>query len=312
MRRYDTNWRDARLGELHANWGFDFPTAGTALPMVEYDRGVPLALISYQSRAWSLPTGDDVTRAYHALGQLRTAEGRFLPFITAQYDPRNWAFRLFGHNPAAHEFLNTRGWVTVTEQQFVDHLYRLRMRHTPPLAAFGVRFNTDGWILSEPSPDWPRESWPGALASNRRRNHEPLQQTRMNWRNPCTDIDFAVVDGDDRVALVVDYKAPGSRVGLDSMNLRALSSLHTRYGSEHSAASSSPVPAVVVRYQLGDTPGGGRFDVYCANPAASKLLAYVLTPMGDVDAAARVIAGEEWTELNEDQWTAVLRCSRDF
>lgn len=310
MRRHDTGWRDSLLAARHEQWGHPTPTIGTMLPMVEYDRGQPVALISYHKRGVPLPTGEEVTRVYHALGKLMSQPGVDLPFLTAQYDPRNWAFRLFGHNQAAHDFLGTRDWVVLSEVQFVDNLYRLRQRYMPDLAAWGVEFARDGWITTEPAADWPNETWPGAAMSQRRRNYEPVSQVRASWRNPCVDIDLAVVDQDDRVALIVDYKAPGARIGLDSTNLKALSRLRTTYGG--SSAPTTRVATMVVGYEPHSR--GWKFHVHCANESARRLLAYALgytDGPDDVDTLAEAVAGSEWVDLTEAQWMSVLSVARD-
>lgn len=305
MRKHDTGWRDSMLTVRHAHYGYEAPAPGMKLPMIEYDKGEPLALISYLSRAMTLPTGDDVTRAYHAMSQLHRPTGEQLPFMTAQYDPRTWWFRVFGHNKAAHDFLGTRDWVTMSERQFVANLYRLRGRYVPDLSSFGVNFSEAPWIETGPSGDWPREAWPCALMSQRRREYEPVQQVRMSWRNPCVDIDFAVVDKNDNVALVVDYKAPGARAALGTFNMKALSQLHTNYGG-----GQWNVPAMVVKYQ--PDRSSWSFAVHCTNASARSLLTYVLAPKDDDETTAKVIAGADWVELTEAQWTSVLNCARDL
>lgn len=305
MRKHDTGWRDSMLGVWHNRHGFTVPAPGMVLPMVEYDKGEPLALISYLNRTDELPRGEEVAQAYHAFGQLHRATGEQLPFMSAQYDRRNWAMRVFGHNTAAHDFLGTRDWVTMSEQQFSDNLYRLRGRFVPDLAPYGVTFRKDGWISTEPSPDAEREVWPGAFMSQRRRNYEPGVQVRLTWRNPCTDVDFAVVDGTGSVALVVDYKAPGARTNLSSSNVAALSTLHTNTGG-----GQWNVPTMVVKYQ--PTRPKWAFAVHCANREAFQLMAYVLAPSEDDETTARVIANAEWVELTEAQWLSVLRCAQNL
>lgn len=307
MRKQDTGWRDSMLAVRHKSYGFEAPAPGMKLSMIEYDKGEPLALINYWNRNVQLPFGKDVARHYHAFGELHRFTGEQLPFMTAQYDPRNWSFRVFGHNEAAHSFLDTRGWVVMNERQFVNNLYRLRGRHTPDLSSFGVVFNAEGWTDTNGSPDWPHEAWPGSLMSQRRRNYEPVTQVRMSWRNPCVDIDFAVVGVTDHVALIVDYKAPGARVGLGSKNVEALSSLYIEDGAGLPMAC---VSAMVVKYQ--PDPEGWRFAVHCANKAASMLLAYVLAPYDNDETTAKVIAGAEWVDLTEAEWKSVLNVARDY
>lgn len=310
MRRQDSGWRDASLTKRLAGYGFTAPAAGMSLPFIEYDRGQPVAIISYQHRGTELPRGADVGAAHRALGNLHRKNGEPLPFFTAQYDVRNWAFRLLGHNAAATKFLGHTGWAEMTENQFCASLYALRGRHAPVLAAYGVDFGTSPWIASEPSQDWsvpglPPESWQGQHMSRRRRNYEPVEQTRATWRNPCLDIDQAVVAPDDRVALVVDYKAPGARINLTSTNMQALSGLYVQEGRD-----LTEVPAMVVSYEQGENHWF--YSVHCLNKYARHHLSYVLGQKSDVQTFAQAIAGDEWVSLSEQQWIDVLSCARDL
>ncbi len=311
MRRYDTGWRDQTLAVRHQHWDIPFPAAGMQLPMIEYDRGEPLAVLDYQPRNERLPTGPAVAAAYEALGRLYRKTGEQLPFLTVQYDVRNWAFRLYPHNKSAVEFLDVQpndpdgGWRRMTEAQFVANLYRLRGRYVPDLASFGVTFESSSWIGTRPAPEPLAEKWKGALISQRRRNYEPVAQTRMNWRNPCVDIDLMVVDQDRHPALFVDYKAPGARIGLDSTNMKAISDVKTVRGGQ-----PFTVPAMVVSYET--TRPEWKIRVHCLNHSARRHLAYVLGCHDDMDKLAKTIAGSKWVDLSEGQWTDVLRCARDL
>lgn len=305
-RRIDSGWRDEAVSRWHGERNYAFPLPGAPFPMVEYDRGRPLAVLSYQRRGERLPTGPDVVASYDALGGLYGADSRALPFITVQYDPRNWAYRLLAHNKAGRNFLVSDTWVPLTEAQFLTVLYALRGRPTPDLEPYGVRVHTSGWIPTEPSPDlvWD-ESWPHQIVSHRRRCFEPVGQVRATWRNPCVDIDFAVVDDDSKLALIVDYKAPGAKVNLATTNMAALSGLRIEYGG-----TLMDVPTMVVRYEPADV--GWDFQVHCLNVAASRNLSYVLGAMDAMDQLAQVVAGEEWVRLNERQWAGVLGAARSL
>lgn len=314
-RRLDTGWRDGSLTARHNHWGYDAPAPGMSFVMVEYDRGEPLALINYIRRGEALPGGTEVISAYRAFGRTHRLTGEQLPLFTVRYDPRNWAYQMFGHNDSARAFLDIGsrppregGWVSLTELNFTDYLYRLRGRYAPQLGSFGVDFSDSAWIASEPSPDFaPSERWPHQAMSARRRNFEPVTQTRAVWRNPCLDIDFAVVDQDDRLSLVVDYKSPGAKINPATANLKALSGLYVRDGH-----GLSEVPAMLVSYQ--PDPDGWTFRVHCLNKYARLHLAFVLGAEMDSDlsALAHTIAGTEWVDLTESQWRSVLDCARDL
>lgn len=307
-RRLDTGWRDQQLAARHESWGHAFPAAGTPFPMIEYDKGVPVALISYQARHKPLPAGDDAVETHRALGNLfRKSEAR-LPFFTVIYDVRNWAYSLFPHNGVARDFLETNRWVRMTEAQFAYFLYRLRGRVQPDLSQLGVQFAEDVWLPCDPDPGFAvAEDFPHQLLSARRRNFEPVRQTRAVWRNPCLDIDLIVTDSDSRVALVVDYKAASARVDPKSTNARALGSLYTQYVG---LRELSEIPALLVRY----TQAAGRwsYQVMPLNGAASRLMAYALGSTGEFDdALTRAIAQPgEWNELTETQWLNVLNCAK--
>lgn len=305
-RRFDTGWRDGLLAVRHAHWGHDFPVAGMKFPTIEYDRGKPVAVISYQRRGDGLPTGHDAVAAHDAFAHLFRPDGLPLPSFTALYDTRNWAYRLFAHNDTARSLFEGTHWTSMTEVQFADLLYRLRGRIRPDLSQLGVTFAEEPWLFRDPEGPGPRESWPHEHMSVRRRNFEPVGQTRMTWRNPVLDIDLAVVDRSRRLAMVVDYKAPGVRVNPDSTNVAALSQLYTRYTG---TGGPSPVPAFLVQYQPARPQWGLR--AMCLNPAARSHLSYVLGGLGDVDTLAEVVAGpRDWVDLSELQWREVLNCAR--
>lgn len=306
-RRLDSGWRDESLSVRHSSWGFDAPAPGMTFPMIEYDRGEPLAVISYIRRGVHLPTGADVAQAYRAFGSLYRETGEQQPFFTVMYDPRNWSYKVFGHNESARSFLDAAGWVKMTEQQFVNNLYRLRGRYMPQLSQMGVEFATAEWLPDEIYEfAGNAEAWPGQFMSERRRNFEPVGQTRMTWRNPCLDIDLAVTDRDGHISLLVDYKAPGAKVNVTNTNAAAMSKLYVTSRSYRVA-----VPAMVVSY----VPEGDwwRFRVHCLNNSAQQHLAYALGCMGDfdMDTMAKTIAGVEWVDLTEAEWCAVLRVARD-
>lgn len=315
-RRLDSGWRDESLAVRHSSWGFDAPAPGMTFPMIEYDRGEPLAVISYIRRGVQLPTGSEVMSAYNAFGSLYRETGDQQPFFTVMYDPRNWSYKMFGHNESARSFLDTSpylargsGWVRMTEKQFANNLYRLRGRYAPDLSAYGVTPSEELWPELEPDV-WSGtgEAWPGQLMSERRRNFEPVGQTRMTWRNPCLDIDLAVTDQDGHVALVVDYKAPGARINVTNTNAAAMSKLYVTSRSYRVA-----VPAMVVRYE--PDSAFWKFRVHCLNKSARHHLAYTLGCMpsvdADMDTMAKTIAGVEWVDLTEAEWCAVLRVARE-
>lgn len=306
-RKFDTGWRDLSLAKRHEEWGYPFPAAGMAFPMIEYDNRVPVAVVSYIRRGEGLPSGHDVGLAYHAFGSLYRNTGENLPFFTVQYDPRNWAYSVFPHNGPARDFLAAYEggpWAEFTEEEFASLLYRLRGRNLPDLSGFGVSFATDPWITSEPSPDFRlREEWPHQAMSRRRRCFEPGTQIKRSWRNPCTDVDLAVVDWNGCLSLLVDYKAQNTHVNPGSSNARVLAGVHTDYFRQRST-----VPAMMAQ----DT-GGGAFRVYCLNQSARSHLSYVLGCMDGAEAAlSHAVVSGDGVVLSEVQWREVLSAARDL
>lgn len=304
MRRHDSGWRDARLNLLHAALDVPLPTAGMTLPFVEYDRGEALAVINYVRRDAPLPKGPDVGAAFAAFSRLRGPMGTQLPFFTAQYDPRNWAMRLFAHNDAAFTLIGTPQWLPVTEQHFVRLLYRLRGQTLPDLPSWGVNLSTAPWIAFDAQQKV--TSWPGQDMSVRRRNYEPepkqgapgaVHQLAFRLRNPCTDVDLAVVGGSGHVALLVDYKLDGAAVDVRHKTHQAMAGIL--------GDSGAPVPSMVVRYD----PVGDRwkFQVHCLNRAAETLLTQVMT---STNAVASGWWPDGWTYLDERRWQAVLNAAQ--
>ncbi len=296
-RRVDSGYRDPMLGVRHAHWGVPFPVTSMDFPVLEYDHGDPVAVLDYQQRGKTV-SGPDTMAAYRAFGRLGALSGVFsnqLPFITVQYDHRNWSYRLFGHNDAGRQFLGGPGWLPMSEAGFVDHLYRLRGRMVPDLAPYGVRFATESWDDAA-LPGFVRTT---RVMSERRRDFEPVQQVRASWRVPCTDVDLAVVDRNDHVSLVVDYKAAGGPINLKSTNLAALAKLRSLSGDGHFSTS---VPAMVVAYTQQEPRW--RMRVHCLNQAAWDRLARVLGAPG--------VTPPDWVDLSEDQWRGVLDAARSW
>lgn len=300
-RRYDSGWRDHRLTEWHGDYGIVAPAPGMTLPMVEYDRGVPVGIVNYYRRDVDLPYGGPVVKAIGALSSL-TSERGDLPFITAVYDPRTWAFQVRAHNKAGASLLGPdgTGWRALTEAGFAAMLYRMRGRQRPALSMDGVVWEEQPW-QDEQQPMY-KLPWPGADMSARRRDYEPVVPVAGNKRIPCVDIDLAVADQDGNLALVVDYKHLNAKVNLDSTNMQALSSLRN-------ARADFPVAAMVAQYF--PDAGGWSFTVHCLNQAARNLLAYVMGATGSASRLARVIGGEQ-VVLNESLWLDVLRAARDL
>lgn len=320
MRRSDSGWRDPLLTGWHDSFGHTAPAPGMTLPMIEYDDGVPVGIVSYHRRGAGLPKGTDVVQMHEAFGRLYTLDGRQLPFLTAVYDPRNWAMNVFAHNDAAHELVGFQGWRPVVESDFAWMLYRMRMRKLPDLAPFGVTWETAKWLDHEPAgriPGQPapllEENWPGMLMSVRRRCYEPAVPIPYRHRVPCTDVDLAVAaHTTGGLGLVVDYKAPGAKVTVGNTNMRAMGGLVSRWdrpdqGRVGGVYGHREVAAMVVRYQ--PTEPAWKFEVHCLNDSAKSLLKSV---MWDTHAVASGWEPRDWTFLDQKRWLKVLDYAYSF
>ena len=300
-RRYDSGWRDQRLTEWHSARGFEAPAPGMTLPMVEYDRGVPVGIVNYIRRDVDLPYGGPAVRAIGSLSTLTSERGP-LPYLTAVYDPCTWAFQVRAHNRAGADLLSAdgTGWRVMAEYEFASVLYGMRGRVLPDLRPHGVEWFSQRWQGNA----WPMYilPWPGADMSARRRDYEPVVPVAGSKRIPCLDIDLAVADQDGNLALVVDYKHLSAKINPESTNMQALSSLYVR---------GCRVPAMVVQYfpEPDDRPWS--FKVHCLNNAAEQFLAFALGSSGALDLLASVIAGQQ-VILTEAQWLDVLRAARDL
>lgn len=302
-RKPDSGWRDESLNKWHVANGFPCPAAGMALPMIEYDRGQAVGLVNYIRRGDPLPSGSQVAAAYRAFGHAYPGKGSEpLPFLTAVYDSRNWAMQLFPHNDAARSLLGDEGPYVVTEKHFAAILYLMRDRTMPDMFGYGVEWSTAPWLRLEPLGERASLPFPCADMSARRREYEPTVSAPMRVKLPCLDIDLAVVDHEDSLSLVVDYKRFGAACDVAGTNATALASLAGRTGP--------PVPAFMTRY-FGQ-PGSYGFEAYPLNRAAASLLAYSLGSLDDVDAMARAVAGDLWVRLTEPQWLGVLKAARDL
>lgn len=317
-RRDDSGWRDSNLTEWHVRNGFPCPAAGTVMPMIEYDRGFAVGIVNYIPRGNGLPQGPEVGAAYRAFGKLHCDGGQPMPFVTAVYDPRNWAMQLFPHNDAARELVSgptgllfgqirvttaaQHNWRTVTELDFAALLYAMRGRKVPDMFGYGVEWNEQPWTDDDPVPARGNLPFPCADISARRRAYEPAVAAPMRVKVPCMDIDLAVTGPDENLALVVDYKRRGAVCDLTGTNAKALASLAN--------ASGMKVPAFMTRYHSDESSWW--FETYPLNGSASGHLAYALGSTGAWPyPLAQAVAGDQWVRLNEQQWLDVLRVARD-
>lgn len=120
IRRDQTGWRDEAISQRHRAWGVNCPAVDLDLVLVEFNLGLPVALVEYKHS--TTPEPNLLHPSYRALRVL--AERASLPFFVAHYWPKFWAFRVHPVNKLAAEHF-TDG-VQLSEREFVRRLYRLR------------------------------------------------------------------------------------------------------------------------------------------------------------------------------------------
>ncbi len=79
-----TGWRDQQISNRHRLWGWDCPGADLDFVMVEFDKGLPKALVEYKALGAAFPNQKHPT--YQALRVLADASG--IPFLIVFYDSR--------------------------------------------------------------------------------------------------------------------------------------------------------------------------------------------------------------------------------
>jgi len=115
-----SGWRDMRLSLRHRKWGFNCPSVDLDFLMVEYNKGVPVALVEYKHFRAAAP--NLLHPSYQAL--LKLADAANLPFLIAVYWPGAWAFRVSPVNAKARGVFAPDE--TLSERAFVRRLYEIR------------------------------------------------------------------------------------------------------------------------------------------------------------------------------------------
>lgn len=123
VRRERTGWRDERISKRHRQWGFNCPAVDLDFLMVEYNHGLPVAIVEYKHFKARMPNTKHPT--YRALKDLAdNYAGRGLPFIVVFYWPEIWGFRVKAINQAALKWFDADSHMT--ERQYVAQLYAIR------------------------------------------------------------------------------------------------------------------------------------------------------------------------------------------
>lgn len=135
VRMERTNWRDNEISERHRQWGFNCPGVDLDFVMLEYNHGVPVAVVEYKHKNAREPKMDHPT--YNALRHLADNHaGGALPFLVVFYCPEEWWFRVIPGNERARELYahaltdpvtgDALDCCILSEQRFVRSLYYMR------------------------------------------------------------------------------------------------------------------------------------------------------------------------------------------
>lgn len=120
-----TGWRDEAISTRHREWGFDCPAVDIDWLAIDYDQGIPVALIDWKAIGAKNPNLNAVN--YRVLRWV--ANKCFIPFLIVFYDSEKWCFHTIPANYYAKQEYENR-WMS--EREFVTSLYRLRGRTIPP------------------------------------------------------------------------------------------------------------------------------------------------------------------------------------
>lgn len=130
VRHERTGWRDQEISGRHRQWGFNCPAVDLDFLVVEYNLGLPVALIEYKHKQARMPDPQHAT--YRALMHLADnyADGP-LPFMLVFYDPSVWSFRVYPLNHVSRVFYGQASefdgtCIHLTERRYVKSLYHMR------------------------------------------------------------------------------------------------------------------------------------------------------------------------------------------
>jgi hypothetical protein len=144
VRQERSGWRDEAISARHRHWGFNCPAVDIDFLVVEYNLGVPVALIEFKHHLADPP---DIKHAsYRAYLDLADNRATPLPFLIVRYWPDIWAFEVTPINEMAKQHF-TPG-ERLCEREFVIRLYRLRR--------LAVTQHLEGALHTELPPEWER------------------------------------------------------------------------------------------------------------------------------------------------------------
>jgi hypothetical protein len=122
-----TGWRDQEISKRHREWGMNCPAVDLDFVLLEFNHGVPVAVVDYKHCAKANPLEGLNEWAIKSMSELYNKHGENLPFFVARYWPGTWAFMVRPMNDPARKLVPDE-WRPMTEQQWVTGLHRIRKR----------------------------------------------------------------------------------------------------------------------------------------------------------------------------------------
>lgn len=116
-----TGWRDEALSQRHRLWGWDCPAVDIDFLMLEFNLGIPVALVEYKQLNARMP---DLTHPSYRAMALLANRPPAIPFFISFYDNQKWWFRVTPVNAAAKQIFKPNQ--LMTEREYVTNLYTMR------------------------------------------------------------------------------------------------------------------------------------------------------------------------------------------
>lgn len=124
-----TGWRDLRLSQRHRTWGWDCPAVDLDLLFLEYDKGMPVAIVEYKHE--NAPPQYASQPNYQALINLGNRAD--LPVFAVRYTNDFEWWEVVPLNELAKKWCPERK--QMTESDWVRLLYQMR-GYEPPQGLF--------------------------------------------------------------------------------------------------------------------------------------------------------------------------------
>lgn len=121
-----TGWRDQNLSQRHRIWGWDCPAVDIDFLMIEYDKGIPKAIVEYKNENADFPHPDHPSMK--AIKNI--ADAAKIPFVVCRYQRDFSFFFVRSYNTYAEKALPFV-WCCFDEIGWVKCLYSFREMDIP-------------------------------------------------------------------------------------------------------------------------------------------------------------------------------------